>query len=69
MGKRSIRTAISETVGADDIARADSPGTKMALALAATGKKVYEGTVPRAVIDRRRAKGKAARIARRAGRR
>ena len=65
---KSIRTAIAETVGADDIARADSPSTKMALALAATGKRVYEGTVPAAVVARRRAKNKAARIARRASR-
>lgn len=65
---RSIGTAITESVGADDIAKASSPSTKMALALAATGKHVYEGTVPAAVVARRRAKNKAARKARRAGR-
>lgn len=65
---RDIRTAITETVGAEDIAKADSASTKMALALAATGKRVYEGTVPAATVARRRAKNKAARKARRAGR-
>jgi hypothetical protein len=65
----SLRTAITETVGREDIARAESPSTKMALALARKPGHTYEGTVPRAVIDRRRAKGKAARIARRAARR
>ena len=65
---KDIRTAITETVGAEDIAKADSPSTKMALALAATGKRVYEGTVPAAVVARRRAKNKAARKARRHGR-
>lgn len=64
----TLQTAISEAVGPDDIAKADSPSTKMALALAATGKRVYEGTVPAAVVARRRAKNKAARLARRAAR-
>ena len=65
---RTIRQAITDSVGADDIAKADSPSTKMALALAATGKRTYEGTVPAAVVARRRAKNKAARKARRAAR-
>lgn len=52
----------------EDIAKADSPSTKMALALAATGKHTYEGTVAPATIARRRAKNKAARKARRATR-
>lgn len=52
----------------DDIQKATSPSTKMALALAATGRKVYEGTVPGAVVVKRRAKNKAARRARRAAR-
>ena len=56
------------TVTPDDIAKANSPSTKMALALAATGKRVYEGTVPGAVKAKRRAKNKAARRARRAAR-
>lgn len=64
----TLRTAITEAVGPDDIAKASSPSTKMALALAATGKQVYEGTVPAAVVARRRAANKRARIARRAGR-
>jgi hypothetical protein len=56
------------TVTPDDIAKATSPSTKMALALAATRKRVYEGTVPGAVKAERRAKNKAARKARRATR-
>lgn len=39
--------------------------TKMLLALGATGRHMYEGTVPRAEIDRRRRRNKAARHARR----
>lgn len=64
----TLKTAITEAVGPEDIARASSPSTKMALALAATGKPVYEGTVPATVVAHRRAKNKAARIARRAAR-
>lgn len=56
------------SVDADDIAKASSPSTKMALALAATGRRVYEGTVPAATVAQRRAKNKAARKARRANR-
>jgi hypothetical protein len=64
----TLQTAITDAVGVEDIAKASSPSTKMALALAATGKRVYEGTVPAAVVARRRAKNKAARKARRAAR-
>ena len=53
------------TISPEDIAKATSPSTKMALALAATGRRVYEGTVPAAVVAKRRAKNKAARKARR----
>lgn len=42
--------------------------TAMLVAMGRTGKHVYEGTVPTAVIARRRAKSKAARRARRASR-
>lgn len=56
------------TIDPGDIAKASSPSTKMALALAATGRKVYEGTVPAAVIARRRAANKRARKARRVAR-
>lgn len=52
------------TASPEDIAKATSPSTKMALALAATGKRVYEGTVPGHVKARRRARNKAARRAR-----
>lgn len=41
----------------------------MLLALNHTGKHIYEGTVPAAVVAKRRAKNKAARAARRAVRR
>lgn len=68
MGKRTVHAAVAETVGPEDIARASSPGTQMLLALAATGKHVYQGTVPKAVIERRRAANRRARLARRAGR-
>lgn len=57
-----------EVVTADDVRQATSPSTKMALALAATGRPVYEGTVPGSVVARRRARNKAARKARRANR-
>ena len=56
------------TASAEDIEKAEQPSTKMLLALAATGRRVYEGTVPGVVVARRRAKNKAARIARRANR-
>lgn len=48
--------------------KAVSPSTKMALALAWTRKPFYEGTVPAATVLNRRRKNKAARAARRAGR-
>ena len=43
--------------------------TGMLVALAETGKHVYLGTVPAAVVRERRRRNKAARIARRAARR
>lgn len=52
----------------EDVAKANSPATKMLLAISATGKHLYEGTVSAAEKSRRRAKNKAARRARRAGR-
>ncbi|MCW2785199.1 MAG: hypothetical protein JWP74_1716 [Marmoricola sp.] len=65
---RTIHQAVTDSVGAEDIAKATSPSTKMALALAATGKHVYAGTVAKAVIVARRRKNKAARLARQAAR-
>ena len=56
------------TVTPEEIAHANRPSTKMLLALAATGKHVYEGTVPHAVKVARRRRNKAARRARRAAR-
>lgn len=64
----NLAEKIAEAVGPDDVARATTPSTKMALALAAKPGHTYEGTVPKAVIARRRAKNKAARAARRANR-
>lgn len=65
---RSIHQAVTDSVGAEDISKATSPSTKMALALAATGKHVYAGTVAKATILNRRRKNKAARLARRSAR-
>jgi len=45
------------------------PSTWMLYAFTALGMNVYPGTVPAATVARRRAANKAARIARRAGRR
>lgn len=53
---------------AEDIAKAQSSSTKMLLALGATGKHIYQGTVPAAEKARRRAKNKVARITRRINR-
>lgn len=64
-----IHDAIERIVGPDDIAKATSPSTKMLLALSATGKHLYQGTVPAAVIARRRAANRRARTARKAARR
>ena len=64
-----IRERVTEIVGPDDIAKASSPSTKMLLALAATGKHLYQGTVPGHVVSRRRAANKRARAARKAARR
>lgn len=47
-----------------DREKATSPQTQMAVALARSGKPTYEGTVPAAVVDRRRATNKRARRAR-----
>lgn len=60
----TLRSKISEAVGPDDIARAGSPSTQMALALAAKsgrdGGHTYEGTVPRTVVDVHRRRNKVA---------
>ena len=66
---RSIHEAVTDAVGADDIARAESASTKMLLALSATGRHIYGGTVTTAEKARRRAKNKRARAARKVGRR
>lgn len=56
------------TLTDEQAAKVTSPSTQMAVAMAATGKPFYEGTVPAATKARRRAKNKAARRARRAAR-
>lgn len=56
------------TVTPEEIRHANRPSTKMLLALTATGKHIYEGTVPAAVKARRRAANKRARVARRRAR-
>lgn len=63
-----IRAAVAQAVGADDIAKADRASTKMLLAMSRLGKPFYQGTVPQVVVARRRAKSRAARVARRAHR-
>lgn len=64
--QEKVRAKVEETVGPEDIRKAESQSTKMALALAAMGKHVYGGTVSAAVKARRRRRNKAARLARRA---
>lgn len=63
-----MKLASGVTVTPEDIAKATSLSTKMLLALTATGKHIYEGTVSGAEKAKRRAKGKAARAARKASR-
>lgn len=63
---RSIGDAIRAAVSPAELAKASSPSTQMAIAL--NSKRTYEGTVAKAVVARRRAKNKRARIARRAAR-
>lgn len=65
--RRSIRDAIKDAVGSDAYDKVSSPSTQMSVAL--SGKQVYAGTVAQAVIARRRAANKRARVARRTHRR
>jgi hypothetical protein len=60
-----LRVAQTE---ADDL-KVSSASTQMAVVMAVLGKPFYEGTVSPAVVAQRRTKNKAARVARRAGRR
>lgn len=59
----------AENVTPLDISKAESPSTKMLLAMSALGKPIYEGTVPAAVKATRRRRNRAARAARKAARR
>jgi len=63
-----MKVRLSENVTPLDVSKAESPSTKMLLALAATGKHIYEGTVSPAVKDVRRRANKASRAARRVSR-
>lgn len=58
-----------QTIDADEIAHANRPSTQMLLAISAMGKHLYQGTVSGAEKDRRRARDKRARRARKAARR
>lgn len=64
-----MKVRLSENVTPLDVSKAESPSTKMLLALAATGKHIYEGTVAPATIAARRRRNKGARAARRTSRR
>jgi len=61
---RLLPAPIALKVTPEDVDRVAQP-TRMLLAIAATGKHMYEGTAPPAVKARRRAANKAARKARR----
>ena len=56
------------TVTPEDVRNANRPSTQMLLAISATGKHLYQGTVSGAVKERRRRRNKAARAARRENR-
>ncbi|GAB3863291.1 hypothetical protein GCM10028801_30570 [Nocardioides maradonensis] len=57
------------TLSPEDIAIAERPSTRMLLAIADTGKHLYQGTVPAHVKAKRRARNKVARLSRKANRR
>lgn len=63
-----MKFRLSDNVTPLDVSKAESPSTKMLLAIAATGKHLYEGTVDPAVKAARRRRNKAARAARRVSR-
>lgn len=63
-----LTSKIKDMFPARENAKPESNSTKMLLAMNHTGKHVYQGTVPLAVKQRRRAKNKVARASRRAGR-
>jgi hypothetical protein len=62
---RRVETRTDEQLA---VAEGNRPTTQMLLAISATGKHLYQGTVPAHVKARRRRQNKAARLARRAGR-
>lgn len=65
---RPARVADPTDVTPADVREAKRASTKMLLAISATGKHLYQGTVPAHVKARRRAANKVARKARRAAR-
>jgi len=62
-----VPAPITLKVTPEDVERVTQP-TRMLLAIAATGKHLYQGTVPAHVKAKRRAANKASHRARRAGR-
>lgn len=64
---RNVRQAIKDAFGNDAFDKVHDSSTTMAILLGA--KPVYQGTVAKAVVQRRRAANKRARIARRVHRR
>jgi len=64
MERPTFATPRVEIATEDDVAKITSPSTQMAVALGATGKHVYPGTVYGEEKRRRRAKGKVQRTAR-----
>lgn len=66
---RSLTTPSPARISVADYDPGLSPSTKMLLAISATGKHLYQGTVDPEVVRRRRAANKRARHARRVSRR
>jgi hypothetical protein len=66
--QEQLTQRIQRIVGERDAGKAGSESTKMLLALNRTGKHIYRGTVPKAEIQRRRAKNKVASASRKANR-
>lgn len=68
MNRTTVPTTTFDAADKSNAKSADSRGLVILTALSATRKHVYGGTVPAAEVDRRRAKNRAARAARRANR-
>lgn len=68
MRRRKFMPPVVQIIKPEEIQHAERASTKMLMAMAATGRHVYGGTVSGAVKAQRRARGKRARAARRAAR-